>query len=193
MLFCEVRHEMCQRCVNHVVSPCTRYHAVRGMEDKRKRGDKPSGRVIPFRSARPKKPFAAPSAPSRWRCPAIPKPPKLEDPRQGLLRHVAQAFHRAQADQVSVSASNTTSGFRASAADLGALQDLIRTGLAGLDEGELDAEWDEVEKYVKRVVRTWVQRVKRARVAHEGLKVRVELVTQDDRGFYDYAFEVLLG
>jgi hypothetical protein len=40
------------------------------------------------------------------------------------------------------------------------------------------------------VLRTWVQRYKKLHIERRENDIRVELETQDDRGYYSYGFDV---
>lgn len=88
---------------------------------------------------------------------------------------------------------NFATGFWASAVDLGRLQDILERGLRRFDLASLERRWPEVEPWMYDVLRGWVQRRKVVRIERRELGVRVELTTQDDRGYYDYAFDVFPG
>jgi uncharacterized protein YprB with RNaseH-like and TPR domain len=50
--------------------------------------------------------------------------------------------------------------------------------------------WDEVFSWMRRLLRSWVQRCKLVKIERQELGIRVELDTQDDHGYYKYGFDV---
>jgi hypothetical protein len=79
----------------------------------------------------------------------------------------------------------TSTGFPASAVDLGRLQTEIERAFAGWSSEEIRSRWrSDVFPWVSQFTRTWVQR-------RSVLHVRIGLDTKDDRGYYHYVFEVL--
>ena len=57
--------------------------------------------------------------------------------------------------------------------------------------GELMKErWDDIFDWSLRFLRRWVQRTKRIKLERFESGIRIELQTQDDLGYYDYAFDV---
>jgi hypothetical protein len=89
-----------------------------------------------------------------------------------------------------VSGPNLSTGFHASAVDVGRLQVALERGLARFDDAQLETRWDEVFNWIRRVVRAWVQRSKRMRIERRQAGIRIELETQDDFGYYEYGFDV---
>lgn len=89
-----------------------------------------------------------------------------------------------------VAGPNLTTGFRASSVDLGRLQTELARGIARLDAEQLEERWDEAFTWMHRFLASWVQRCKRMKIERQELGVRVELETQDDRGYYNYSFYV---
>ncbi len=85
---------------------------------------------------------------------------------------------------------NFTGGFHASAVDLGRLQAALTRGVARLDSAQLEARWDDVFKWMMKVLRAWVQRYKSVHIKRSDAGVRVEIQTQDDHGYYSYGFDV---
>ena len=85
---------------------------------------------------------------------------------------------------------NDPRGFRASAVDVGRLQGLLEKGLGRFDEAQLIDRWEELRSWMSALVLEWVQRVKMLRIERRELGIRVELQTQDDLGYYDFAFDV---
>jgi hypothetical protein len=90
-----------------------------------------------------------------------------------------------------VSGPNLSTGFYASAVDVGRLQAALEHGLARFDETQLERRWDEILGWMRRVTRTWVQRCKRMRIECRQTGIRIELETQDDFGYYEYGFDVI--
>jgi hypothetical protein len=144
----------------------------------RRRGGRSSGNVVRFPPL-----------------PRVPIPPGgRRDPRQTRLAAVVESLSRALGDDAHVGTANFTSGFAASAVDLGRLKDLLEGGIARLDMGQVRARWKaDVFEWMRRTIRLWVQRCKllRFRLRDEG--IRVEIETQDDAGYYTYGFDVFPG
>ncbi len=92
-----------------------------------------------------------------------------------------------------VSGPNLSTGFYASAVDIGRLQAALEHGLARFDETQIETRWDEIFGWIGRVARTWVQRCKRMRIERRQMGIRIELETQDDLGYYEYGFDVFPG
>jgi len=88
---------------------------------------------------------------------------------------------------------NFSSGFRASAVDLGRLQTVLSRGVARLDVDQIEQRWDEVFDWMRRVLRGWVQRCKHMKIERRGSGIRVEVEAQDDHGYYSYGFDVFPG
>ena len=47
-----------------------------------------------------------------------------------------------------------------------------------------------VFSWMRRLLRSWVQRCKLVKIERQELGIRVELETQDDQGYYKYGFDV---
>lgn len=77
---------------------------------------------------------------------------------------------------------NLSTGFYASAVNIGRLQAALEHGLARFDETQLETRWDEIFDWILRVARTWVQRCKGMRIERRQMGIRSELETQDDLG-----------
>jgi hypothetical protein len=84
---------------------------------------------------------------------------------------------------------NLSRGYYASAVDLGRVQHALERGLARFDPTVLEARWSEVFPWIGNVLRVWVQRTKRMKIERVGAGIRIEMQTQDDLGYYDYAFD----
>jgi hypothetical protein len=75
--------------------------------------------------------------------------------------------------------------------DLGELKELLESGTKRLTMAQLEARFhDDIQSFVHSVVTMWVQRPKEisSELRENGIHVRVK--TQDDHGYYDYAFDV---
>ena len=124
--------------------------------------------------------------------PRVPRPPDAAaDPRQAGARHVIGQL-QSSADLLA-SGPNFATGFWASAVDLGRLQDVLERGLRRFDPASVERRWPEVERWMHDALRSWVQRRKVVRIERRERGIRVEFTTQDDRGYYDYAFDVFPG
>lgn len=123
--------------------------------------------------------------------PKLPKPPQFAaDPRQSSSAHVIGAIANIARGTMHVSGPNLSTGFHASAVELGRLQSVLERGLARFDDGQLEARWNEVFDWIRRVARSWVQRCKKMHIERRELGIRIELETQDDLGHYEYGFDV---
>jgi hypothetical protein len=125
--------------------------------------------------------------------PRVPPPPVLlEDPRQVHARRIIGAVAKLAQASMEVAGPNFVKGFHASAVDLGRLQHALERGLARFEAAQIEARWSEVLDWIQRVVGAWVQRRKHLKIERFETGIRVELQTQDDLGYYDYAFDVSL-
>jgi hypothetical protein len=123
--------------------------------------------------------------------PRHPKAPRLAaDPRQSNSAHTIGALATIAGREMHVGGPNLSTGFYASAVDVGRLQAALEDGLARFDETQLATRWDEIFDWIRRVARTWVQRCKRMRIERRQVGIRIELETQDDLGYYEYTFDV---
>jgi hypothetical protein len=112
------------------------------------------------------------------------------DPRQAGSTRIIDAIARGVQLDVESRGPNMSSGFHASAVDVGRLQSALERGLARFDGAQVEARWDEIFDWIRRVVRAWVQRCKRMRIERRETGIRIELETQDDLGYYEYGFDV---
>lgn len=123
--------------------------------------------------------------------PPAPEPPVLpDDPRQTRAGRVVGALAGIAQQHMRLSGPNLTTGFHASAVDLGALQHALERGLSRFDPAQIESRWSEVFDWIRRVMSTWVQRYKELRIERRNEGIRIEFQTQDDLGYYDYAFDV---
>ena len=128
--------------------------------------------------------------------PPIPDPPSLgPDDRQATFSQIVAGLASGLTSaEGSFAAANVFRGFRASAVDLGTLQEVLSTGLAPFDMAQVRERWNEdLFDWMRRVVMTWIQRCKETRFDLESNGVRISLVTQDDRGYYRYELDVFPG
>lgn len=123
------------------------------------------------------------------RLPKAPRPPA--DPRQSGSAHTIGAIGGIARGEMHISGPNLSTGFYASAVDIGRLQAALEHGLARFDETQLETRWSEIFDWIRRVARTWVQRCKGMRIERRQMGIRIELETQDDLGYYEYGFDVL--
>ena len=89
-----------------------------------------------------------------------------------------------------VRSANLTSGFPASAVDIGKLQAALERGLTRFDQAQLEARWSEIFQWIASVIGAWVQRRKELKIERRETGIRIELMTQDDLGYYRYGFDV---
>lgn len=127
--------------------------------------------------------------------PAIPPPPCFgPDARQETFyRTVRQLTERPPEDgEVRVAATDT--GYPASAVDLARLQAEIERGLADLSMAEIRSRWtEEILPWLAAFTRAWVQRRKALHADPRGRGIAVRIETQDDFGYYTYAFDIFPG
>jgi hypothetical protein len=88
---------------------------------------------------------------------------------------------------------NLKTGFHAASVDLARLQTALARGILRFDVELLEARWSEVFDWMLAALRAWVQRAKRVRIERRENGVHIELETQDDHGYYSYAFDVFPG
>jgi len=87
----------------------------------------------------------------------------------------------------------TSTGYPASAVDLGRLQSEIERALTGWPRKEVRARWrDEVFPWISALTRAWVQRRSILTLKRTRTGIRVIIDTKDDRGYYHYVFEAFL-
>lgn len=92
-----------------------------------------------------------------------------------------------------VAGPNLSTGFYASAVDLGRLQTELARGMEHLDATQLEERWDEVARWLRSALGSWVQRCKHMKLDRREQGIHIELETQDDHGYYSYAFDVFPG
>lgn len=127
--------------------------------------------------------------------PPLPEPPRTgDDPRQRTLQRITGNLSRSLGDEMHLQTANTTTGFFASAVDLGRLRAAIENGLQRFDIDTLRARWEiDVRDWIGDLLPRWVQRVKELNLelCERGIHLRVH--TQDDLGYYEYGFDVFPG
>jgi len=135
------------------------------------------------------------SVPASRPLPAVPPPPQLPaDARQRIEKRAILASMKQHAAQgASLGVINMATGYPASAVDLGRLSDVVTSGLSTWSMADVRARRGEVRAWLDALVSTWVQRVKVFNVRFDDASFQVKLSTKDDRGFYDYGFEVVPG
>lgn len=118
--------------------------------------------------------------------------PTPQDPRQAGFREILGNL--GSATGLDLRGPNLQTGFRASAVDLGRLQELLEQPLRGLAMDELRRRWkDDLLPAAEKTVLGGVQRVKELRFEVRDNGVNVQLQTQDDRGYYRYSFDIFPG
>jgi hypothetical protein len=123
--------------------------------------------------------------------PPVPRAPRFPvDARQARTTRILRGLAGVAEGSMRLAGPNFTTGFHASAVDLGRLQAALSRGVARLDGAQVEARWDEVFGWMMRVLRAWVQRYKSVHIQRGEAGIRVELETQDDHGYYSYGFDV---
>jgi hypothetical protein len=118
----------------------------------------------------------------------IPAGPKLGvDPRQNRTRRILNNI----GDAMGASPGPVpVRGYFASAVDVGAVQAALEQGLARFNEERLASRWEEIFGWIADFLRAWIQRCKEMMIERRGPAVRIEIVTQDDLGYYNYGFDI---
>ncbi|HEU4369959.1 MAG TPA: hypothetical protein VFV05_17180 [Methylomirabilota bacterium] len=107
-----------------------------------------------------------------------------------MVGHLTTALSDVEGE---VQVAATSTGFPASAVDLGRLQSEMEGALAGWSSKDVRSRWrDEVFPWISRFTRAWVQRRSILTAKRTRSGIRIVLDTKDDRGYYHYVFEVFL-
>jgi hypothetical protein len=127
--------------------------------------------------------------------PPQPEPPHAgADPRQSNLQRITANLAGLLGDGMQLGTTNTTHGFHAAAVDLGRLKAALEEGLRRFDIASLHARWEvDIRDWAAELLPRWVQRLKEASFDLRDNGVHVRLRTQDDLGYYDYAFDIFPG
>jgi len=128
--------------------------------------------------------------------PAIPNPPVTDpDKRQRTFqRIVGNLTAQLTGADAQVGTANTTRGYRASAVDLGALQEMLGRAIERFDMTQVRERWDEdLFAWMRGAIFVWIQRCKMLQMTVEDRGIRIVLETQDDHGYYHYEFDVFPG
>ncbi|MDX2015359.1 MAG: hypothetical protein SFW67_34525 [Myxococcaceae bacterium] len=127
--------------------------------------------------------------------PKPPAPPQLGvDPRQRRTSTILSNLGGMLAGGgAGVATANMSSGFFAASVNVGALQATLEAGLSRFTLPIVRDRWDEVRPWIEGVLYAWTQRLKESRVELKENGVRIAIKTQDDLGYYDYAFDVFPG
>jgi hypothetical protein len=120
--------------------------------------------------------------------PAAPQTPP--DERQRTAGRVMGNLADAVASQMHVAGPNLSTGYHASAVNLGELQSTLAKSISRLNSEQLADRWSEVFDWLQRTLRVWVQRCKQMKIERNELGIHIELETQDDHGYYRYSFDV---
>jgi len=123
---------------------------------------------------------------------AVAAPP---DDRQRTYTQIIGNLTDALSGQMgATSSSGVETGYRASAVDLGALQDILSAAIVHFDMEQVRARWSEdLFEWMRAALAVCVQRRKAIRFDLEENGVHVTLDTQDDRGYYRYEFDIFPG
>jgi len=124
----------------------------------------------------------------------VPTPPITgPDARQRLADQVKAGLVAALAGHAVVQTTRM-SGFRASAVDIGAIQEMLGRGIVAFDMAAVRDRWDDdLRIWMSDVILNWVQRCKciHFELEENGISIRIE--TQDDHGYYAYELDVFPG
>lgn len=122
-------------------------------------------------------------------------PPKTKpDPRQTLVREMhKQLMRNAKKDGSNVWVTNVVTGYYASKVDVDKIRTMIEGQLSHVTPRAVKQDWVVVRDWIETVVHHWAQRTKSYNVTLRGNKIAVRFETEDDKGRYKYAFDVLIG
>lgn len=122
----------------------------------------------------------------------MPEPPVVgPDPRQTVFQGIVGAL--SDATRGRVQATNTTTGFPASAPSLGEIKDAHERALTRFDMGVVQDRWDkDVGDWLRESLVRWIQRTKSLSTDLRPKGIAVEIETQDDHGYYRYSFDLML-
>jgi len=90
----------------------------------------------------------------------IPKAPRSRDPRMARTRTIITRAMKKFDDGGEVAVINMTHGYRASAPDLGKLQEMMEPHFRGLSMAEIEKRPRTIERWVFDFLGEWVQRAK---------------------------------
>ena len=129
--------------------------------------------------------------------PPIPDPPTgLHDDRQRtFVRVIGGLGSQLGNGDIFVSPASLATGYRASAVDLGRIQEEIERALELFDMEQVRSRWnDDLFVWLRRMLLMWIQRCKFLHFDIDGEKgIHIEVQTQDDRGYYEYHVEAFPG
>jgi hypothetical protein len=123
--------------------------------------------------------------------PRIPRAPTFPpDPRQATTKRIVGAITAFAKDKMVLAGPNLVEGFPASGVNPGVLQQMMERGLRRFTGELMKERWDDIFDWSLRFLHRWVQRTKQIKLERFESGIRIELQTQDDRGYYDYGFDV---
>lgn len=123
-----------------------------------------------------------------------PDAPRTDDPRQLQSRRTLGNTSAGMGRRSAGPRPNLDTGFAAASVDLGRLQTILEDVLANLTAEAVVARWaNELEDTLQAIILEWVQRVGKLELSTHESGLRVHIETQDDFGYYQYAFDVFPG
>ncbi len=128
--------------------------------------------------------------------PPIPTPPSgpLDERQATFRRIIGNITDELFQQEGEVGVVSTVTGFRASAVDVGQLQQMINDAISTWTMEMVRDRWKEdLFGWLRQLLRAWVQRCKEMRFEIEGNGIAIHLETQDDRGYYGYDFDAFPG
>ena len=130
--------------------------------------------------------------------PPVQAPPAASpDPRQETFYSVVGTITAEmirQSPDATVHTGNGVTGYRASAVDVGHIQELLEAGIRHFDMDDVRARWNvDLFQWFLSALSGWIQRRKYLHFDLEDNGIRVTIQTQDDRGYHHYEFDVFPG
>lgn len=127
--------------------------------------------------------------------PPMPIPPLGPlDERQATFRRIIGNITGELFQQEGEAVVSTVTGFRASAVDVGQLQQMINDAISTWTMEMVRDRWEaDLFEWLHQLLSGWVQRCKHMRFEIDGKGIGIHLETQDDRGYYNYEFDAFPG
>lgn len=126
--------------------------------------------------------------------PDMPEPPQVgPDPRQRGFQHIIGAITNATREHGRIHTANLVTGYHAAAPSLGTIKSAHEQALARFDTRIAGERWDEdLQGWLADSLYRWIQRTKRVSTELRANGIAIEIETQDDHGYYQYRFDIML-
>jgi len=128
--------------------------------------------------------------------PPVPIPPSgpLDERQNTFRRIIGNITGELFQQDGEVGVVSMVTGYRASAVDVGQLQQMIDDAISTWTMDMVRDRWKaDLFEWLHQLLRGWVQRCKHMQFDIEGKGIGIHLETQDDRGYYNYDFDAFPG